>query len=104
MAVNGPFQPQGSTVLVGTAAVQVLGTGSNQCSMYRIRCLLSSVTYFTFGSASNITAQAAPANGVPSANTIGMLPGSVETFTLPNSSWFISASAGAFEVTPGEGL
>jgi hypothetical protein len=56
------------------------------------------------GSTPSITVTA-PTAGNPSANTIGMLPYTVEIFgTLPPNAYFKADAAGAFEVTPGEGL
>ena len=45
----------------------------------------------------------APTDGVPSDNTIGMLPGSVETFELPPGVWVIGNAASAFEFCGGQG-
>lgn len=101
MAINGAFQPQGNTVTVGTAAVQAPAAGSNPSTCYRVRNLQSTVLYLTWGNASTVTAV-----GGAGANTVGMLPNSVETFMLsggPNI-WFITTIAGGFEITPGEGL
>ena len=52
-----------------------------------------------------VPAIVAPVAGTPSVNTMGMLPSSVETFSgLPANAWFLADAAGAFEITPGEGM
>lgn len=106
MASTSAFTPQGSTVLVGTSAVQVPASGSaNTIAVsYRVRNLQATQQYLTWGSTNAVTAGAAPTAGNPTANTVGLLAGSVETFTFPSGSWFISATVGAFEITPGEGI
>lgn len=108
---DSTFTPAGPTVLVGTVLVQVDPPGNNtvQRTSYRVRCLATGYLSWTPMIAANatstaITASTAPANLVPSANTIGMAGGTVETFTLPQNAWFISSVAAGFEVTPGEGL
>jgi hypothetical protein len=102
MSVDTVFKPLGPTTLVGVTAVQVNTNLSAGISSYRIRNLLSTVQYFAWGP-STVGAPAAPTAGVPSPNTIGMLPNSVETFELPINIYFIAGSAAAFEVTPGMG-
>ncbi len=103
MAVNGAFSPSGPTFLVGATAVQIAPANALTNMGYRVRNLSSSAQYFTHGSANTVTSAGAPSAGTPSANTIGMLPNSVETFAnlLP---FMIASSATGFEVTPGEGV
>jgi len=102
MASNYAFAPLGATIFVGAAAVQinVAPIGPNS---YRVRNLSGAVQYFTHGQTGSVSSVGAPSSGVPSNNTIGMLPNSVETFTglLP---WMIASSAMGFEVTPGDGV
>lgn len=109
---DGAFVPFGPTVLVGTSEVQVSsGTRATGPTAYRVRNLSASQQYFSWapaaplgGAAPSITVTA-PSAGVPSANTIGMLPFSVEVFGgLPPNCYFKANAAGAFEITPGEGL
>ena len=102
MAIDATFQPQGPTVLVGTTAVQVPGAAGGSTS-YRIRNISASVQYFSWGTAS-VGAPVAPVAGTPSANTIGMLGGSVETFCISSNPFLIAGTATGFEVTPGEGV
>lgn len=111
MAYNSSFSPFGATVLVGTSSVQVKTSNNDNPTSYRIRNLSTSAQYFRWASplpgdaAVTVPAAAAPSAGVPSQNTIGMLPNSVETFSgLPANAWFIASAAGAFEITPGEGM
>lgn len=105
MATGNAFVPQGSTYLVVAAAVQVLSAATGGVAQsFRVRNLSSTVAYFTWGATSGVTSVGAPSAGVPSANTIGMLGGSVETFSLPATAWFIANNATGFEFTPGEGL
>jgi hypothetical protein len=110
MAYNSPFSPFGPTYLVGTSSVQVKSSNNNNPTSYRVRNLLPSTQYFSWvapapGDAVQNVTVTVPTAGVPSANTIGMLPNSVEVFGgLPANAWFEAGSAGAFEITPGEGL
>lgn len=106
--MNDPFRPTGPTVVVDNTARQVTSSTSSNDQQYRIRCTAASAAYFTYSTA-NITGGGtpsmtltAPVAGTPQANTIGMLPNSVEVFTLPAGAWFLAAAAN-FEVTPGEG-
>lgn len=101
MANNSAFGPNGPTVLVGVSAVQVQATQNVVVQSYRVRCLVTG--YLTWGPTNSVTSVGAPAAGVPSANTLGMTAGNVESFCLPNG-WFIASGAGAFELTPGEGV
>lgn len=99
MPLNASFWPLSATVLVGATAVQVSGsTGS-----YRVRNLTATVQYFCWGN-SSVVAPVIPVAGTPSPNTIGMLPNTVEIFTIGANVWFIASAAAAFEFTPGEGL
>lgn len=99
MPNNAAFWPLSSTVLVGVTAVQVPGSTGT----YRVRNLSASVQYFSWGN-SSVSAPTIPVAGTPSANTIGMLPNSVEIFSIGANVWFIASAAAAFEFTPGEGL
>lgn len=108
---NGAFSPSGPTVLVGTSEVQVSGKDNAYPTTYRVRNLLTTTQYLSWapaaplgGSAPSITVTV-PTAGNPSTNTIGMGGGGVEVFgTLPPNCYFKANAAGAFEVTPGEGL
>ena len=110
MAYNSPFSPFGPTYLVGTTSVQVKSTNNDQPTSYRVRNLLGTNQYFSYlppqpGDATQSITVTAPVAGTPSANTIGMLPYSVEIFGgLPGNAWFEADAAAAFEITPGEGL
>lgn len=103
---DSTFTPKGPTYLVGTATVQCSSAVGEQCTSYRIRCLASG--YLAWAASQTTTAPVltatAPANGVPSTNTIGMTIGGVETLSLPQNAWFESSVAAGFEVTPGEGV
>ena len=110
MAYNSPFSPFGPTYLVGTSSVQVQSSNGNQPTSYRVKNMLGTTQYFSWlppqpnNATQNVTVTA-PTAGNPSANTIGMLPYSVEIFGgLPGNAWFEADAAGAFEITPGEGL
>ena len=110
MAFTSAFSPFGSTVLVGTTAVQVSTSNNTDPTNYRVKNMLSTTQYFTFkapqpNNATQTITVTAPIAGTPSAQTIGMLPYSVEIFGgLPANSWFKADAAAAFEITPGEGL
>lgn len=109
MSTTAAFCPQGSTVLVTNAAVQVPGEATGGVAQsYRVRNLASTPQYFTWGATNAVTSVGAPTAGVPSANTIGMLGSSVETFVInapgAGTLWFIASTATGFEFTPGEGL
>lgn len=106
---DGAFKPQGPTVLVTTAIVNVPTTDGTPTEGYRVRCLVSG--YLAWGPAPSLNVAnttivaAAPSAGVPSPNTIGMIAGNpVEKFTLGPNMYFISSSVNGFEVTPGEGV
>lgn len=109
---NGAFVPFGPTVLVGTSEVQVSsGMRNTGPTAYRVRNLSTSAQYFSWapaaplgGAAPSITVTI-PTAGNPSANTLGMAAGNVEVFGgLPANAFFKANAAGAFEITPGEGL
>jgi len=110
MAYNSAFSPFGSTVLVGTTAVQVSISNNDQPTSYRVKNMLGTTQYFSWkapqpGDATQTITVTAPVAGTPSAATIGMLPYSVEVFGgLPGNAWFKADAVGAFEITPGEGL
>ncbi len=109
---NGAFTPFGATVLVGTSEVQVSsGPRNTGPTAYRIRNVSSTAQYISWapaaplGGAAPSISVAAPTAGVPSANTLGLLANSVEVVGgLPPNAYFKADAAGAFEVTPGEGL
>lgn len=103
MAVNGAFSPSGPTLLVGSTPLEIAPANAGTNLGYRVRNLSASVQYFTHGANGSITSAGAPSANTPSANTIGMLPNSVETFAnlLP---WMVASTATGFEVTPGEGV
>lgn len=104
------FAPCGSTVLVDSTARQVTCSSSTLPQSYRIRNLGSAAAYLTWSTA-NISSGVAPTGlsatapvaGTPAPNVIGMLPQSVETFTLPANAWFQAGTTFTFEVTPGDG-
>lgn len=106
---DSTFTPKGQTVLIGTSVLQAPPTNpSEQATSYRVRCVVSGYLTWapsetTSAAAPTLTA-AAPTAGNPVTNTLGMLAGGVETFSLPTNCWFKSSVAGGFEVTPGEGL
>ena len=111
MAYDSAFSPMGPTVLVGTSSVQVKTTNNEGNTSYRVRNLLATQQYFSWAAplpsdaAVTVPAIVTPVAGTPSPKTIGMFPYSVETFSgLPANAWFLANAAGAFEVTPGEGL
>lgn len=106
---NNAFQPFGPTVLVDAAnPVQAPTNTGTQATSYRIRNVANAAAYIIWSPAVASAQQptmgfAAPVQQNPAENTIGMLANSVETFVLPQNCWFL-ASAGTFEVTPGEGI
>lgn len=99
------FSQQGSTYLVVGTAISISTTNAG-CINYRIRNLSTTTQYFTWAAAGATapTSVGAPSAGTPSANTMGMVGNSVETFTLPCNVQMIASSATGFEVTPGDGL
>lgn len=104
MSIQGAFQPQGPCTLVDNTARQPLESGSGQNQSVRVRNLATTTQYFTWGTTSAVTSAGAPTGGTPSANTIGMIGTSVETFSIPSGAWMIASSATGFEVICGEGL
>lgn len=108
MAYDATFTPKGSTVLLGVTVLQIQPTNvDEQATSMLVRCLVTG--YFAWlpgklgDTAPSITVTA-PTAGVPSANTIGMSIGQVQTFQLPQNAWFKSSVAAGFEFTPGEGV
>ena len=111
MAYNSAFSPWGATYLVGTSSVQVKTTNNNYNTSYRIKNLANTNTYVAWSpqepndASVTVSAATAPSAGVPSYNTIGLLPYSVEVFSgIPPNAWFIASAAGALEITAGEGM
>ena len=110
MSTVNAFCPKGKTYLVTTTAVQVSATDNCAPISYRIRNLDVATTYLAWapadptGAAVTLSAPTTPTAGNPQANVIGMFPESVEIFTLPPNAWFISGTANALEITPGEGI
>jgi hypothetical protein len=105
MSVDTVFKPISPTVLVVATAIQPTGptgAGGGGGYSYRVRNLSANVQYFAWGPTSAVTVTA-PAAGVPSPNTIGMLGTSVETFEIPQGSYVIASSATGFEFTFGQG-
>ena len=112
--MNQAFTPGGPTVLIGTTPLQATSglTGvvdPTQRTAYRVRCLINGYISWapanrTGGGAPQGVTSTAPAAGTPSENTIGMLAGQCEIFTLPQNAWFYASAAVSFEVTPGEGI
>jgi hypothetical protein len=107
---NSPFTPFGPTYLVGTSPVQVASNNNDNPSSYRIRNTSASVQYISWvydapGNPTPTITVAAPTAGSPKKATLGFLPSSVEVIGgIPANAWFQADAAGAFEVTPGEGL
>lgn len=99
--LSSAFSPQGPTVSVTSAsAVQANASfAGGNATAYRIRNLNASTQgYIAWGGSS----LAAPTG--PGTNTVGMLPNSVEVFSVPPQSYFRADAASTFEVTPGEGV
>jgi len=112
MATTGAFAPhQQLTYLIGNAAAVQIPTQSSGAAItsYRVSNVLATRQYLTWaantatGSAPTISA-AAPTNGAPATNTMGMPGGAIEVFMFPANAWFIANAAGAFEITPGDGV
>jgi len=105
---DGAFFPQGPTVTVTTAIVQVPATTGDNPSGYRVRCLSGGYLAWApapaVNTANTTLAVTAPVAGTPSPFTIGMATGSVEKLILGPNMYFISSVANGFEVTPGEGV
>ena len=110
MSTVNAFSPKGQTVLVTTSAVQVKTQDNVYSVSYRVRNLSTNTAYFAWAPADPLGASvtpptpAAPSAGSPVTQTMGMFPESVEVFSLPPNAWFLSDTANAFEVTPGEGI
>ena len=104
VAPGTAFAADTNTYFVGTTSTQCASTTKNNIQSFRVRNLAAVTQYITWGATSGVTSVGAPVQGTPSANTIGLLPNSVETITAPSNAWFIASSATGFEVTPGEGV
>lgn len=109
MSVDSVFQPKGPTVLVGTAAIQVIppGTGPGGMVSFRIAnnvLAVPAATRLGWGDTSAKTSSAAPTGtGANSANSINIAAGAVVTVEFPAYIWLIAAAAASLEVTPGQG-
>jgi hypothetical protein len=107
---NSPFTPFGPTYLVGVTTIQVASNNNDNATSYRIRNTSASAQYLSWvapvpGNERQLTTVTAPTAGNPSYSTLGFLPNSVEVIGgLPPNAWFKASAAGAFEITPGEGL
>jgi len=107
---NSPFTPFGPTYLVGTSPVQVSTNNNDNPTSYRVRNTSASAQYLAWyapspGNPTPTITVAAPTAGSPKRQTLGFLPSSVEVFGgIPANAWFQADAAGAFEITPGEGL
>lgn len=111
---NSAFTPLGPTFFVDSTAPVFIGRPvlNISCTSYRIRNLTAASGYISWmpRNATNTTpatfTSAAPTANTPATNTIGFPSSAVGeaigTFSLPSECWFI-ASAGTFEITPGEG-
>ena len=110
MSTVNAFSPKGKTHLVTTSAVQVKTQDNAYAVSYRIRNLSTNTAYISWAPADPVGGSvtpptpAAPTAGSPVNQTMGMFPESVEVFSLPPNAWFLSDTANAFEVTPGEGI
>src|SRR5690348_475923 len=106
---NDAFRPTGATVTVDGTARQAVCDQQTSHMQYRVRNLAGTAAYFAWNTpkiSSGGTPSMSvtlPVAGTPQDGVIGMLPSSVEVFTLPTGAWFM-ASGGTFEVTPGEGV
>lgn len=103
------FRPTGPTVVVDGTARQVPSDVQTGFMQYRIRNPGTAAAYFAWntpniasGGTPTMTLTA-PVAGTPQDNVIGMIPLSVETFTLPARAWFLATAGATVEVTPGEG-
>src|SRR5690348_5279543 len=105
---NNAFQPLGPTYLVNAMSpTQVLANTNVLSTSYRVRNVVATAAYIqwapgTPNGQSPVLNPAAPTFGNPSPNTIALGASEIKTFILPANAWF-QASAGTFEVTPGEG-
>jgi hypothetical protein len=99
--MDKPFCPTGPTVVVATAAVNVVANtyGGNS---FRVRNTAATVQYLTWGPSSTV-ASAVPVAGTPALNTVGLQPGSVEIFGNLGP-WMIGNAGSGFEVTQGDGV
>jgi hypothetical protein len=110
---NAAFSPMASSTFFvdSSAAVQVTSASTLQLTNYRVRNLSLTAQAWFQSSPPGPSAAApagmvatAPALGTPSPRTIGMLPASVEVFTLSPNSWFIASAGASFEICVGDGL
>lgn len=99
---DSTFAVWGPVNLIGTTPVQVLTTNGQSPTSYRVRCLVTG--YLSWSPNSGVITPVAPTAGVPSANTVGMTAGTVETFALTPNAFFQSSNAAGFEISPGEGM
>lgn len=106
---DSAFRPTGATVAVDNSAVQQVKSNldlSTNWQQYRIRNTGAAgyIGWSTPNIASGTPAivTTAPVVGTPQV-ILGMLPTSVEVFTLPANAWFQASAGATFEVTPGEG-
>lgn len=99
--MDQPFVPTGPTVVVGTAAVNVVNNTYGGGS-FRVRNTAATSQYLTWGPDSTV-ASVVPVAGTPALRTIGMLPGSVEVFGNIGP-WFIGNTGSTFEITQGTGV
>ena len=103
MSLDTTFKPFGNTVSVGGTAVQVATDNQLGITTFRVRCLVAGPAYLIWGNKSTIVSNNGPGAG-PVMNTLGMsVVGSVMYIEVPGNSWFISNTAGAFEITGGQG-
>ena len=110
MAYDSAFSPFGQTHLVGTTSVQIKATNNDNPTSYRIRNLKTTDQYFSWAppepgdAAVTCVTPAAPTNGAPVTNTLGMAGTSTIVISgIPANAWFLSNVAAGFEVTSGEG-
>jgi hypothetical protein len=104
MSIDSTFHPITQTIQVGATAVQVATDTQLDNTTFRVRCLLATSTYLTWGNSASITAKGAPGAGTPVFNTLGMIGiGTVLYIEVPSNSFFIASAAAAFEITGGKG-
>jgi hypothetical protein len=103
LSIDTTFKPSAPAVLVGVTAVQVCPNGGQGVYTFRVVNSVATIQAFTWGKLATVTANGPPAAGLYSANTIVMLPSSVETFEIPADSFFIGNTGSAFYFHPGSG-
>jgi hypothetical protein len=108
MSIDTAFQPKFPTVVVATAAIQVIpqGTASGMLS-FRICNLATAAQRLGWGPTAAGTSATGP-SGAGTANatySINIATGAVITLELPATTFFIGQNAAAtgFEITPGQG-